>query len=271
MTDTPHNNHVKDLKDILHGFKSGSITLDDAERMLKGQMMKEIENIAMLDIFREVRTGTPEIIFAESKTIDNLKKIVQKFLDTKGIAVISRLTPEQKEMVANGFPAAQVEIKDNSNMAIVKRPGYIIELCGGIVGIMTAGTSDIAVAEEAATVCEIMGCKVERAYDVGIAGLHRVFPPMKAFIEKDVDVIVCCAGMEGALPSVIASLTSVLVIGVPISTGYGFGGQGITALSSMLQSCSPGLVAVNINNGIGAGAAAAIVARKVGKSRQALK
>ncbi|NMC04572.1 MAG: nickel pincer cofactor biosynthesis protein LarB [Candidatus Lokiarchaeota archaeon] len=234
--------------------------------MLKGQMTKEIENVAMLDIFREVRTGTPEVIFAESKTVDDVKRIVQNFLDTKGIAVISRLTPEQSAMVKESFPD-MADVKDRCNMAVIKRPGHQIVPCGGIVGIMTAGTSDIAVAEEAATMCEIMGCKVERAYDVGIAGLHRVFPPMKAFIEKDVDVIICCAGMEGALPSVIASLTSALVIGVPIATGYGFGGQGITALSSMLQSCSPGLVVVNINNGIGAGAAAAIVARKAGRLR----
>jgi pyridinium-3,5-biscarboxylic acid mononucleotide synthase len=266
MTDAPPNNNIKDLKDVLNGFKDGKICMDDAERMLKGQMMKEIENVAMLDIFREVRTGTPEIIFAESKAVDDLKRIVQKFLDTKGIAVVSRLTPEQSTMIKASFPG-MADIKDRCTMAVVKRPDHVIKPCGGIVGIMTAGTSDIAVAEEAATVCEVMGCKVERAYDVGIAGLHRVFPPMKVFIEKDVDVIICCAGMEGALPSVIASLTSVLVIGVPISTGYGFGGQGVTALSSMLQSCSPGLVAVNINNGIGAGAAAAIVARKVGRLR----
>ncbi len=266
MTGAPPNNSVKNLKDVLNGYKEGKISLADAERMLKGEMMKEIENVAMLDIFREVRTGCPEIIFAESKSAEDVKRIVQKFLDTKGIAVVSRLTPEQVAMLKAAFPA-MAEIKERCNMAIVKRPDYKIEPCGGIVGIMTAGTSDIAVAEEAAVVCEVMGCKVERAYDVGIAGLHRVFPPMKAFIEKDVDVIVCCAGMEGALPSVIASLTSVLVIGVPISTGYGFGGEGVTALGSMLQSCSPGLVTVNINNGIGAGAAAATVARKVGHLR----
>ncbi len=270
MTDVPPNTSVKDLKDVLNGFKEGKISLADAERMLKGQMMKEIENVAMLDIFREVRTGTPEIIYGETKSVDDVKRIVQKFLETKGIAVVSHLTPEQSVMIKSTFPS-MAEIKERSTVAVVKRPDYKVEPNGGIVGIMTAGTSDIAVAEEAAAVCEVIGCNVERAYDVGIAGLHRVFPPMKAFIEKGVDVIVCCAGMEGALPSVIASLTDVLVIGVPVATGYGFGGQGVTALSSMLQSCSPGLVTVNINNGIGAGAAAAIVARKVGRLRLPIK
>ncbi|HME54109.1 MAG TPA: nickel pincer cofactor biosynthesis protein LarB [Candidatus Lokiarchaeia archaeon] len=259
-------NGFNSVEDVLNGFKDGEISLDDAERMLKGQMMQEVENLATLDIFREVRTGTPEIIFAESKAIDDLKMIISNFLETKGIAVISRLTPEQEAMVQESFPG-MIELKEKANMAVIKKEDYTIEPCGGIVGIITAGTSDIAIAEEAATVCEVMGCTVERAYDVGIAGLHRVFKPMKMFIEKNVDIIICCAGMEGALPSVIASLTDVLVIGVPIATGYGFGGQGVTALSSMLQSCSPGLVVVNINNGIGAGAAAAIVSRKMGRLR----
>lgn len=259
-------NGYNSVEDVLNGYKDGTISLDDAERILKGQMMQEVENLAMLDIFREVRTGTPEIIFAESKNVDDLKTIITNFLETKGFAVISRLTPEQREMVQESF-FNQLEMNDKANMAVIKRKDYQIEPCGGTVGIITAGTSDIAIAEEAATVCEVMGCTVERAYDVGIAGLHRVFKPMKTFIEKRVDIIICCAGMEGALPSVIASLTDALVIGVPISTGYGFGGQGVTALSSMLQSCSPGLVVVNIDNGIGAGAAAAIVASKIGKLR----
>nr|MDO8113174.1 nickel pincer cofactor biosynthesis protein LarB [Candidatus Sigynarchaeota archaeon] len=270
MAHPPRKNSIPDIKDVLQGFKDGTISLQDAERILKGQMMQEVENMAMLDIFREVRTGMPEIILAEPKLVEDLKKIISGFLETKGIAVVSRLTAEQKEMVKATYPGL-VDLKEKANMAIIRKKDFRIEPCGGIVGIMTAGTSDIAIAEEAATVCEVMGCTVERAYDVGIAGLHRVFKPMKAFIEKDVDIIICCAGMEGALPSVIASLTDVLVIGVPIATGYGFGGQGITALSSMLQSCSPGLVAVNINNGIGAGAAAAIVARRIGKLKNRLK
>ncbi|MBN2150343.1 MAG: nickel pincer cofactor biosynthesis protein LarB [Candidatus Lokiarchaeota archaeon] len=266
MVDEPPANGVKDIEDVLNGYKEGKISLADAERMLKGQVMTEIENVATLDVFRELRTGTPEVIFAESKSSADVKRIVQGFLDKKGFAIVSRLTSEQASVIKAAFPG-MIEIKEGGTTAVVKRPGFEVEPRGGTVGIMTAGTSDVAVAEEAAAVCEAMGCEVLRAYDVGIAGLHRVFPPMKAFIEKGVDVIVCCAGMEGALPSVVASLTDVLVIGVPVSTGYGFGGQGVTALSSMLQSCSPGLVTVNINNGIGAGAAAAIVARRAGRLR----
>jgi len=130
------------------------------------------------------------------------------------------------------------------------------------VGLLTAGTADIPVAEEAALVIEHMGCRVERAYDVGVAGLHRLTEPLARLVEAEVDVLVVVAGMEGALPSVVAGLVDVPVIGVPTSTGYGLGGDGTAALYAMLQSCSPGLVVVNIDNGVGAGAAAALIARR---------
>jgi NCAIR mutase (PurE)-related protein len=129
------------------------------------------------------------------------------------------------------------------------------------VGLLTAGTSDIPVAEEAALVMEHMGCRVERGYDVGVAGLHRLAEPLARMVKSGVDVLVVCAGMEGALPSVVTGLVDVPVIGVPTSTGYGLGGDGTAALLSMLQTCSPGLVVVNIDNGVGAGATAALIAR----------
>ena len=132
----------------------------------------------------------------------------------------------------------------------------------GCVGLLTAGTSDIPVAEEAALVITHMGCRVERGYDIGVAGLHRLLEPLTRMIEADADVLVVVAGMEGALPSVVAGLVDIPVIGVPTSTGYGLGGDGTAALYSILQSCSPGLVAVNIDNGVGAGAAAALIARR---------
>ena len=132
----------------------------------------------------------------------------------------------------------------------------------GKVGIITAGTSDIPVAEEARETCEFMGCDVISAYDIGIAGIHRLFAPLKEMLEENVRVIIVMAGMEGALPSVVASLVDVPVIGVPCSVGYGYGGKGEAALMSMLQSCSPGLVVVNIDNGFGAGVSAALMARE---------
>jgi hypothetical protein len=141
-------------------------------------------------------------------------------------------------------------------------PRYVPPEPGGCVGLLTAGTSDIPVAEEAALIITHMGCRVERGYDTGVAGMHRLLEPLTRMIESGADVLVVVAGMEGALPSVVAGLVDVPVIGVPTSTGYGLGGDGTAALYSILQSCSPGLVAVNIDNGVGAGAAAALVARR---------
>jgi hypothetical protein len=264
------NPPIKDLKDVLIQFKAGRVSIDDAERMLKGEMMKEIEQVANLDLFREARTGIPEIVFAESKSVQDLETIINHFLDGKGFAIISRLTAEQIDAIKASFPDT-LDLKERARMAVIRGKDCPCPPPGaGVVGIITAGTSDIPIAEEAATMCELMGCQVERFNDVGIAGIHRVFPPMKAMIDRDVDVIIVCAGMEGALPAVVASLTDRLVIGVPISTGYGFGGKGETALRSMLQSCAPGLVTVNIDNGIGAGAAAALVARRIGKLRESI-
>ncbi|MFX0101420.1 MAG: nickel pincer cofactor biosynthesis protein LarB [Candidatus Hodarchaeota archaeon] len=266
---TPSNSKKtwKSMEEVLLAFKSGEISLADAQKMLKGEVMKEIENMATIDLFRELRTGIPEIIFAESKTLESLDEIITHFLEEKGLAIVSRLNSVQLQMITNKF-FDKLDYNENANIAIIKSKPLSIESTGGKVGIITAGTSDIPIAEEAAVICKLMGCEVKKIYDVGIAGIHRIFKPLQDLIESDVDVLICCAGMEGALPSVVASLTDLLVIGVPISTGYGFGGKGETAIKSMLQSCSPGLVVVNIDNGIGAGAAAALVANRMGRLKK---
>jgi hypothetical protein len=136
---------------------------------------------------------------------------------------------------------------------------------GSTIGIVAAGTSDIGVAEEARLVAEAMGCNSIVSYDVGIAGMHRLFPEIKEMVTKRAGAIVVVAGMEGALASVVASMVDVPVIGVPTSIGYGFGANGVAALASMLQSCTLGLAVVNIDNGVGAGAYAASIARKMKK------
>jgi hypothetical protein len=132
--------------------------------------------------------------------------------------------------------------------------------------VLAAGTADIPVAEEAAVAAEVMGCEVLKAYDVGIAGIHRLFEPLRKMIERGVSALVVVAGMEGALPSVTSSLVDVPVIGVPTSIGYGVGAEGIGALVTMLQTCSPKLAVVNIDNGFGAGIFAALIARQAGVS-----
>jgi hypothetical protein len=139
------------------------------------------------------------------------------------------------------------------------------------VGVLTAGTSDVPVAEEAALLCREMGCTVYTAYDVGVAGLHRLFEPLRLMLdEAQVDVLIVVAGMDGALPSVVAGLVDVPVVGLPTSIGYGVGGGGMAALYSMLQTCAPGLSVVNIDNGIGAGAVAGLIANRAAAARQAL-
>src|SRR5262249_38515477 len=150
----------------------------------------------------------------------------------------------------------------------LNRPCCEVMPCGGRVGVLTAGTSDIPVAEEALALCREMGCEVLRAYDVGVAGLHRLFEPLRAMLAAPVDVLIVAAGVDGALPSVVAGLVDVPVIGLPTSVGYGMGGGGVAALSSMLQTCAPGLVVVNIDNGIGAGAMAGLIAARAGAARK---
>jgi pyridinium-3,5-biscarboxylic acid mononucleotide synthase len=146
---------------------------------------------------------------------------------------------------------------------VIYQPGYTPARTGGRVGVLSAGTSDVPVAEEAALMAEEMGCQVTRVYDVGVAGLHRLLEPLRALLSSEVDVMIVAAGMDGALPSVVAGLVPVPVIGLPTSVGYGLGGRGVAALLSMLQTCAPGLSVVNIDNGIGAGSTAALIANRV--------
>ena len=162
---------------------------------------------------------------------------------------------------AGGVPGT-VEYDERSRVVVVRRAGAPPVAERGVVGVLAAGTSDLGVAGEAVAMCRAMGVAVVSAFDVGVAGLHRLATPLDEMRAAGVAAIVVAAGMEGALPSVVAGLVEVPVIGLPTSTGYGLGGRGEAALLGMLQSCSPGLVVVNIDNGIGAGATAALIARR---------
>jgi len=157
----------------------------------------------------------------------------------------------------------KVSVGQNCTTILVyKKP---LKKTKGKIGIITAGTSDIGIAEESRLMCESMGCSCITSYDVGIAGLHRIFPVLKEFVKAGVDAIIVVAGMEGALASVVSSTVNVPIVGVPTSIGYGYGEKGIAALAAMLQSCSLGLTVVNIDNGIGAGAAAAKIVNQINK------
>jgi hypothetical protein len=158
-------------------------------------------------------------------------------------------------------------VHEAARAVTVARPGAAAPATGGRIGVLSAGTSDVPVAAEAALMAREMGVAVDEVWDVGVAGLHRLVAPLERMMAAGVDALVVAAGMDGALPSVVAGLVAVPVIGLPTSVGYGFGGGGVGALTTMLQSCAPGLVVVNIDNGIGAGATAALIANRVAAAR----
>jgi NCAIR mutase (PurE)-related protein len=226
-------------------------------------------SFATPDFDRSHRKGVPEVILADRKTVDQAVAIARAFLKRADRAILSRVGPELEALLRAEFADVELEWVAPPRAAVLRRPGFVQPQTGGRVGIITAGTSDIPVAEEAALLCREMGCTVHTAYDVGVAGLHRLFEPLSALLDQhQVDVLIVAAGMDGALPSVVSGLVDVPVIGLPTSVGYGLGGGGIAALYSMLQTCAPGLSVVNIDNGIGAGAVAGLIANGTAVARR---
>jgi NCAIR mutase (PurE)-related protein len=250
--------HVRDrLKDILEGYACGKISLDEALAGLLRQGCMPVGDVAKLDIGREVRIGIPEAILAEGKDKDDLVRISLAHLEETGGAVVTRVTPSQLQAFKDArLPEGAVMDHNPRAKTVVLRRGDRRPRRGR-VGVLAAGTADIPVAEEARVVAEEMGCAVKWEYDVGVAGIHRLFPCLERM--RDVDAFVVAAGREGTLPAVVAGLVDAPVIGLPVSTGYGIGGEGIAALMSMLQSCSV-LAVVNIDAGFVAGAYAAKIA-----------
>ena len=225
---------------------------------------------AVPDFERAQRKGVPEVVLTESKPAEQVLAIARAFLERTGRAILSRVGPDLEAHLRSEFEAeAALEWVAAARAAVLRRPDFVSPKTGGRVGVLTAGTSDVPVAEEAALICREMGCTAVTAYDVGVAGLHRLFDPLRMMLEEDqVDVLIVAAGMDGALPSVVAGLVDVPVIGLPVSVGYGVGGKGVAALYAMLQSCAPGLSVVNIDNGVGAGAVAGLIANRVAAARK---
>jgi pyridinium-3,5-biscarboxylic acid mononucleotide synthase len=219
------------------------------------------------DFEREARTGVPEVVYAAVKADDQVIAIARALVDRTGHALVSRLRPAMAERLVGEFAGCRVDLRRRARAAAIHAPEYMPPKTGGQIGILTAGTADVPVAEEARLMAEEMGCEVHTLYDVGVAGLHRLLNGFGALQARDVSALVVCAGMDGALPSVVSGLASVPVIGVPTRAGYGAGGNGRAALLAMLQSCAMGLVVVNIGNGIGAGATAALIANRVATAR----
>ena len=239
--------------------------MDDVEKQVSIHAIEKLGEIAKIDVGRELRRGIPEIIFAEGKEYKDVIRIALAGARRNGQVVISRIRKNQLARISNALKkkGLLVEVGRNSTTLLVADKSFRRKMNGSTIGIVAAGTSDIGVAEEARLVAEAMGCNSVVSYDVGIAGMHRLFPAIRAILAKKAGAIVVVAGMEGALASVVASMVDVPVIGVPTSIGYGFGANGVAALASMLQSCTLGLAVVNIDNGVGAGAYAASIAKKM--------
>ena len=252
---------VLDLTEILESLDLGKISVPKAKKLLSLYSVEKIEDFAKMDISRKLRRGIPEVVFAEKKEFVDLRKIILATLSRSDSVLVSRIHKNHYKKILDFSRKNKLKIKTGKNSTSVlffKK----LSSTGGKVGILTAGTSDIGVAEEARLMCEAMGCQCICSYDVGIAGIHRLFPIVKKMIHDDVDAIIVVAGMEGALASIISSLVDIPVIGVPSSVGYGYGEKGVAALASMLQSCTLGLSVVNIDNGIGAGAFASNIANR---------
>jgi hypothetical protein len=260
---------VRTLREVLEKLVNGQISIDDAERLLKIFAVEEIGNLARIDVGRGFRKGIPEIILAEGKRPEDVMEIALRMLNKKGRAIVSRATAEQTLTIKKAVPDdVFLQVDDKAGLIVIKRKDFEVKRTGGKVGILTAGTSDIPVAEEVRIIAEEMGCEVITAYDVGVAGIHRLFSPLKEIIEKDVDVIVVVAGREGALPSVVAGMIDVPIVAVPTSIGYGLGEKGVSALMAMLQACPLGLAVVNIDGGVAAGTVAALIANRVAKFKK---
>lgn len=254
-----------DLSDILKKFKNNEIGLREAERHLKVNGYEQLSGVAMLDVHRKKRTGIPEAIMADCKTCEDVVSIARAQLKNEGRAIVTRAGEENHTALCSLAKDMGVDIRwsPRAHVAVL---GGAAKKTGGRVGVISAGTADIPVAEEAKEIAIEMGCTVTTIYDVGVAGIHRLFPELGKLASEGVDAVVVAAGREGTLPAIVAGLVDVPVIGVPVSTGYGAGGKGEAALLSMLQSCSV-LAVVNIDAGFVAGAYAARIANLAAKNR----
>lgn len=251
------------MREILEKLARGEISAEEAERLLGIFAIREIGGRIKLDVGRERRRGVPEVVLAEGKREEDLRELAFRVAREEGRIIISRARREQAEAIRRSLPEDLVLDGDEEiGFLVVRRKDFKIERTGGRIGILAAGTADIPVAREVELMASEMGCEVYSAYDVGVAGIHRLFSHLEEMRRRDVDVLVVVAGREGALASLVAALVDIPVVGVPTSTGWGFGGGGYGALAAMLQSCSLGLVVVNIDGGVAAGAAAALIARR---------
>jgi NCAIR mutase (PurE)-related protein len=243
----------KELKKILQEVKKGRLSIEEAFSSLKTLPFEDI-GFATIDHHRTIRKGFPEVIYGEGKSAEQLIGIINKMVPRKHPILATRVDDKKARLVKKKFPQAKY-YPDSGALTIISEK--IEEKGRGTILVVSAGTSDIAIAEEAVITAQIMGNRVEQLYDVGVAGMHRLLNRKEKILSANVIVVV--AGMEGALPSVVGGLVSRPVIAVPTSTGYGASFGGVAALLGMLNSCSAGVSVVNIDNGFGAGYIASLI------------
>jgi pyridinium-3,5-biscarboxylic acid mononucleotide synthase len=241
--------NIKDLRELLENVSSGVTATEDALEKLKYFPYSDL-GYARIDHMREIRTGYPEIIFCSGKTVAQVKGIFQSMSGTETNVIGTRATVEMYEAVREILPTTTWY----SEARIISLVNRVPECPETFISVVTAGTSDIPVAEEAAVIAELLGNKVVRIYDAGVAGIHRLIDKLPEIRKSRVVIVI--AGMEGALASVVGGLVDKPIIAVPTSIGYGANFGGISALLTMLTSCSAGVSVVNIDNGFGAGFAA---------------
>ena len=248
------------LKNLLNAIATGDISPETALEKLKHLPFEPLEDFAKIDRHRQLRTGFPEVIWGADKTPAQLIKIIQAMSDDGSVVMATRIESEVyqelKAQIPNlaYYPIARI----CALLPTEKASAY-----SGVISILTAGTADLPVAEEAAVTAELCGFQVTRLWDVGVAGIHRLLSHRQVIYEADVLIVV--AGMEGALPSVVAGMADCPVIGVPTSVGYGASFAGVAPLLTMLNSCAAGIGVVNIDNGFGAAILAGQILRTVNK------
>lgn len=240
------------MENVLREVFERKISPEEALRLLKDYPYKDL-SFAKIDHHRELRRGFPEMVYGGGKTEDQILKIALEILKKRSNLLVTKVEPEVFKKIKKEIPAVRYNALGKTAYLKKKKPSP----GKGKIVIITAGTSDIPVAEEASVTCDLLGNEVEKIYDVGVAGIHRLFGEIEKI--KDARVIIVIAGMEGALPSVVAGITDIPIIGVPTSIGYGASLNGLAALLAMLNSCPGGVGVVNIDNGFGAAYLASLI------------
>jgi len=237
----------KELEIILINVQKNKLSPADAIKQLQNMPYENID-FAKIDHHRELRSGLPEVIYGQGKTIPQLKKIIQSLKKANSDTLATKISDETYKKLKTSLPKG-AKYNEQAQTLVIRNKK--IKQSVGLITIVTAGTSDIPIAEEAAVTANLLGSRVETIFDVGVAGLHRLLDNIEQI--KKARVLIVVAGMEGALASVVGGLVSQPIIAVPTSIGYGASFNGISALLTMLNSCAPGIAVVNIDNGFGAG------------------